>query len=77
LIVFFSDVQYEYRYESCSSGWESKNIVGEPKSMTGRSDIVGAVSGSSLSLGLTLRPYNEADVMYALYVGFESRRMVR
>lgn len=39
-IVVFNDVQYEERYESCSSGWESKKIVGRPKSRVGRPDIL-------------------------------------
>jgi hypothetical protein len=40
LSELFNDDQYEYRYDSCSSGCESKKIVGEPKSTTGGSDMV-------------------------------------
>jgi hypothetical protein len=46
LNVVFSDVQYEERKESCSSGWESKNTVGEPKSIIGGCDIVPVAKGS-------------------------------
>jgi hypothetical protein len=45
LNVVFSDVQYEERKESCSSGWESKNTVGDPKSIIGGPDIVPVAKG--------------------------------
>jgi hypothetical protein len=37
--VDFNDDQYEYRYDSCSSGCESKKMVGAPKFTFGSEDI--------------------------------------
>ena len=64
-MVVFNDVQYEERYESCSSGCESKKIVGRPKSRVGRSDIVWISNGR-----------RDRETKYNMYSWCRRRKMI-
>lgn len=52
--MLFSAVQYDWIYVSCSSGCESKNMEGDPKSSTGGPDIVQILNGQE-EVGFTSR----------------------